>query len=763
MICLSGTASAGTITASADAPTDVFASGGINAPGWTKIFATGSPSRTDDNYGRGNYMQPDSDSYEGYTMTALVIRKDAAQDFTGTGSSLILYVFEGTEAMWDAGDGQDDGDLWDGTGITTIYTETFVLNDSYAEGDYITFILETPITMGPEMAWFIQMTQGTSGDDFFQIAQLSSNVPAAIADGYQYQSKTGDNLITGSPLEYYAVGIVPQTVTRNPKPANGLIYVSPVGDLSWDVDITEASSKIYFGLPDNLSYVGTFAVPGVSLADCAESLGLTILPPNTEYQWRVDLVDAGDNTISIGNTWSFTTEDYDWTWPVVVEDFDAYSDTSELLGQWSAGTGAGITMNSSARTGVFTYNNEVAPFASEITCTFAESQDWTDYGATQLSLKILGDAGNSSEPVYLKVSDPTATAKIDLPGVDTAYDQQWQVVNLRLAELSGTGVDLTQITELVLGCGNGNPGGTGTVSVNDIACYRYRCLPEFRPLGDITGDCRVDILDIEEMSDDWLMEDYSITASAPTAGLVAYYQFEDSGTTAADSSGNGYDATVDPQDATDYWNTNGQQAQCLQISGDLSLSLPAAVFSTVTDKVTVAFWLTGQTGQFPDQVNTVNVGSGPVLVLFDAQNPVYISHTANVWGQAHWQMNSSGEYEDIWNHYAIVKDASAGTIRIYHNGVLVSQTTDSTMMDGLAAEQTTVSLQSAVDSPVKLDNLQIYNTALDPEAIAFLAAGPGASVTQPIYPVLTDADLVMDGVINLSDFARLAADWITMP
>jgi len=204
---IASAASAGMIEVSADAPTDVFASGAVDAPNFTRIFADGARP-ADDNEGRGNEIVADSGSYAGYQMDALVIRKDGNQDFTDTTASLTLYVFEGTKEMWDAGDGQGDGDLWDETGISTIYTETFALDGAYAEGDYISLSLDTSITMASEMNFFIRMDQGDSTGTYFQIVQYS-NPPAGVADadGYQYQSITGDNKYVGNPLEYYAVGI----------------------------------------------------------------------------------------------------------------------------------------------------------------------------------------------------------------------------------------------------------------------------------------------------------------------------------------------------------------------------------------------------------------------------------------------------------------------------------------------------------------------------------------------------------------------------
>ncbi len=203
--CLIGSfASAGIISKSSAPPTGVFASGAVDAPSFTKVFATGSASRTDDRYGCGNEIVADTGSYAGYTMNALVIRKDANQDFSGKTAFLTLYVFEGTKEMWDAGDGQGDSDLWDETGISTIHTDTFTLSGSYADGDYITLTLDTPITMASGMGFFIKMSQGNATDDFYRIARLNNS--GAATDGFHYQSVTADNNYGRSPLEYYVVG-----------------------------------------------------------------------------------------------------------------------------------------------------------------------------------------------------------------------------------------------------------------------------------------------------------------------------------------------------------------------------------------------------------------------------------------------------------------------------------------------------------------------------------------------------------------------------
>lgn|GEM_PF-4358596 len=828
---------------------------------------------------RGNtFVTVDNPAGDGWDMTTLTIRKQNSTEGLQTfdNDTLKLWVFEGTGAMWAAGDGSGDSDMFDGTGITNILVdgEAFTLDGAIADDSYIHLTLDSTVYLKENTTYMflgkyersddatspscIEITQNGAGTPTYQL-QLKPDENKTRTTGYAltyYVQGMGEqataanpsppddpdyenpfvplntNLMWDNPVDYTATKFVlnfrsddsnwldtvnptvvvdpvadldldgdPDTTEAavpvslasatayfwrvdshepdgdgtiihtgatwtfmtagkaiNPKPEDGLVHVSPVRNLSWEMDTINLSSKVYFGPVGDLRYVGQYAQSEVSLADCANALGLEMLLPDTEYQWRIDTIDLMGDPVSTGDTWTFTTEEYVWSWPIVVEDFDSYTTTSELLSQWSDGTtnGSNSTISLEPLYGIvtFSYDNSSAPYYSQTTCPFSAPQDWTDYGASQLSLKVLGMEGNDSESMYLLVGDGTTSATIDLQQVNTANSSDWQTFNMRLAELTDAGVDISHVTQLALGCGDGeNPGGNGALYLNDIIRYQHRCLPEFRPAGDLDGDCLVDVSDLRELAADWLMADFTVTASAPDSGsLMARFQFEDSGTTASDSSGNDYHATIDPQGISDYWDSSGQQGNCLEISGNMTLSLPADIFDSVDDAVTIAFWISGDPGEFPHRVNSVDFAAGAAPT------------DTNIWGRVQWQLPDAGAYGAPWNHYAFVKDVNAGVMRIYHNGVLVSQNTEDTaMMNGSQAGQTVMALLMESDSSVRIDELHIYNTALNAEAVAYLAAGPAGEVLQPVYPILTNADIVIDGVINWADFARVASDWLHSP
>ena len=61
---------------------------------------------------------------------------------------------------------------------------------------------------------------------------------------------------------------------------------------------------------------------------------------------------------------------------------------------------------------------------------------------------------------------------------------------------------------------------------------------------------------------------------------------------------------------------------------------------------------------------------------------------------------------------------------------------------------------------MKVDEFRVYDTALSHPEIVYIAAGDGGHVDQPISPVLTQMDIVSDGIVDLEDFAKVAEYWL---
>jgi hypothetical protein len=120
-----------------------------------------------------------------------------------------------------------------------------------------------------------------------------------------------------------------------------------------------------------------------------------------------------------------------------------------------------------------------------------------------------------------------------------------------------------------------------------------------------------------------------------------------------------------------------------------------------------------------------------------------------------------------WVHYAFVKDANVGVMRIYQNGKIVAE------QDG-----TTGLLMPYLDSLYDyftlgawrwsggvggyyyglMDDFRLYDRALSQAEIMTLAG-----VSSLHQPVLSSAEVTGDDIVNFKDFAVAAAEWLEDP
>jgi hypothetical protein len=112
--------------------------------------------------------------------------------------------------------------------------------------------------------------------------------------------------------------------------------------------------------------------------------------------------------------------------------------------------------------------NQYEPYITQATRTFALPQDWTAGGAHALSLMFRGryvDAdkafngynANVEQPLYVKVADEAGhEATATLPGY-VILSASWRSWEIPLADLTAAGVDVTKVTALTVGVGDGTP------------------------------------------------------------------------------------------------------------------------------------------------------------------------------------------------------------------------------------------------------------------------------------------------------------------
>jgi len=250
----------------------------------------------------------------------------------------------------------------------------------------------------------------------------------------------------------------------------------------------------------------------------------------------------------------------------------------------------------------------------------------------------------------------------------------------------------------------------------------------------------------------WLGSDYNVVAEEPDNNrLQAHYKFDEtSGTTAYDSSGKGYHATVDPNGAN-AWDAYGYDGYCLDFDGTFGVSVPSNVFSNVSQKVSISVWVYFDQSVNPNSVGRVEFGAGPAGLN-------------QQWDRLVWLQQRPEQHVGQWSHYAFVKDAVDGMMRIYHNGLLVAQDTEAFLpMTGAAEGMSRIGTDFDSSSSYykgKLDDLRIYDYALSHTEVLYLAHGSSSELHQPLQPVLSPVDPYEDGQINLMDFAVLADVWL---
>jgi hypothetical protein len=130
---------------------------------------------------------------------------------------------------------------------------------------------------------------------------------------------------------------------------------------------------------------------------------------------------------------------------------------------------------------------------------------------------------------------------------------------------------------------------------------------------------------------------------------------------------------------------------------------------------------------------------------------------------------SSGDHPlDQWVHYAFVKDATAGVMRIYQNGKIVAEQSGTTgllmpalvdpLLDFFTLGAWRWSSGTGGYYYGLMDDFRLYSRALSQQEIMTLAG-----VSSLHQPVLSSAEVTDDDIVNFKDFAVVAAEWLEEP
>jgi hypothetical protein len=330
---------------------------------------------------------------------------------------------------------------------------------------------------------------------------------------------------------YVGIRTVPEEAW-NPDPEHEAEDVAPDANLSWSPGAYAAFHDIYLGTDEtavrDANTVATLGVyKGRQVRDANTYEPPTGLDLETTYYWRIDEVnDACQPEPWKGEVWGFTTTNY-----LVIDDFESYNNTdNRIRDTWEDGTeiilwsGSYIWLgkkpdhpiHTGSQSMVYQYDNTIKwdwdHYYSEAALPFSPAKDLT-YGnlVKALTLYFYGDPGNAAgdtEELYVGLTGSLAEVRYSDAGGDMNDLKlaEWTEWNIPISDFIG--VDPCAVTNLLIGFGDRNntdtAGGYGTVWFDDIRLYRPRCLAQYRPAGDATGDCAVDYWDLKVVAEDWL-------------------------------------------------------------------------------------------------------------------------------------------------------------------------------------------------------------------------------------------------------------------
>ena len=609
-------------------------------------------------------------------------------------------------------------------------------------------------------------------------------------------------------------------LASDPRPSNGErnVSVSPV--LSWRPGVNASTHNVFFGdNSDDVNNATATTHPNVTFASLSvNSYKPAALQFNTTYYWRVDEVKG--TAILRGGVWSFTTGNY-----FIVDDMESYGAAatpgppppagSRIWYTWKdgegwtepstvQGNGTGSVVDASTSTvhggiqslvlnydngGTNLFGHGGKKYYSEIkadTSYLPIGRDWTKAGVKALTLWFYGDSTNdagATEQMYVKLNGGKVLYDGDMNDITEASWHEWNI------DMSKFSIDLSNVTEIAIGFGDETntttPGGSGIVYFDDIRLYQPRCIlskrtadfaeldyaPEALP---VSGDCIVDYRELSIMARDWLVEDHVITPTTNPAlvgGLVAYYPLDEgTGTTTADASDNGRNGTFE---GGVTWVTPGLVGNsAINVNGGPGARVSIGAWDPIgPGGMTLSIWTRwlGQHGRSQGLISKRDGwGSSDVLMFMFEIFPNAALRLGQYSSDVYSPADTMTPYIGQWAHVAVTFDGT--TARFYLNGSEIASGpfTPGTMTGATVTIANTQSSIAWPDSPETfngdLDEARIYNRALSPAEIAYLAdTTPNDGqlhVPVPSPAELYNAEAAGSQNINLKDFAILTDNWL---
>lgn len=552
---------------------------------------------------------------------------------------------------------------------------------------------------------------------------------------YFWDGQIDDFRIYNSELSPEQIGAMMEPVigpkAYSPDPFDGATDLVTSTNLAWFAGKGAVSHDVYFGTdftavdtadPNSPEFLGNqtainYDLPGLSL-------GMT-------YYWRIDEVGGG-GTVK-GDVWSFSTRDF-----VALDDFEVYSDTAALNLAWITDPNDALFLETGLSSGGsqsmrMEYGNQHPQSYTEGTLNVIP--DWTVNGMAALSLNFRGAELNENASLYLKVIDnevPANTALINYSGAATiAKSLLWRQWNIDLQDISGQGVNLANVAQLVLGVVDPNT-ATDSLYFDDIRLYPARCVSAEAVADWIGADCLVAFPELAVLANDWMEQAIETT---------------------------GYDGIVTDSVPDPNW-VAGQFNNGLDLAGTTSIEVSADVLSTVDREITISLWAYGNPAQpRDDAVLQALAAEGEAVLNIN----ISWSNEYTFWDTGYGGRGAGGavdriaklsasstDYKGSWVHWVFTKNADASNadvanarMKIYRNGVVWHNSSGFfDIGDGTSSISgaTTLVIGSGTSGGYDaiLDDVRIYDTELTQSEIQSIADGSPGIAGTPVLQLKLD-------------------------
>jgi hypothetical protein len=572
-----------------------------------------------------------------------------------------------------------------------------------------------------------------------------------------------------------------------PNPWDGDSDVAPGVILSWTPGEYAGSHDVYLGTDfDDVNDANTNSSEYKGQQDPCEWVP-GVLELDTTYHWRIDEVnEAHPNSPWKGDLWSFTTANY-----LVVDDMESYDTLmNQIYYTWEDGslnwTGSWLELGTvpthpvhgGGQSMVYYYDNSglfMTEYYSEIEADPAylkAGSDWTILGVKALTLYFYGDPdndANDTEQMYVGLEDSRGAvsyAQLDYDGdMNDIRIAEWQEWNIALEDFSQAGVDLNDVATVYIGFGirgnpypSGTPGGEGVVYFDDIRLYPPRCIPEYRPVADLTGDCVVDHKDLRIIARDWLDSDKLFDVVEPNSAHLAGWWELDEGAheTAYDSSPHGNNGTATGSYA---WVAGRVGPHAMEFSGGKVLVADAPELRPPAE-VSVSAWVKySQAQNYHARVVVKGADNSETYALLINEIDELVFHIRDVNGAMH--AVAGGLWNDEWIHVAGTYDGNS--VKCYIDGELE----DSTPAVAIPLSQDTSGLaignrSDGNDRGFKgaADDVRVYDYGLTAAEVAYLAT-EGTGYVPLLSPAnIYDEEPMGSRIVNLNDYAIVADMWL---